>query len=144
MARKPAVHTVKDPDGGWINRTEGSERGFGRALTKSEAEGSDGNRPSVEESSKSVIGAMGHLASAEATATIRFRRRGDRGSRARSDADSIWRPTWAVYEFSAMRSLIVQCLIAIIGGPMNEKREIRDLSRGCGDLRTAWTSLSAC
>lgn len=38
MARKPAVHTVRDPEGGWINRTEGSERGFGRASTKSEAE----------------------------------------------------------------------------------------------------------
>ena len=38
MARKPAVHTVRDPENGWINRTEGSERGFRRASTKSEAE----------------------------------------------------------------------------------------------------------
>lgn len=38
MAKKPAVHTVRDPEGGWINRTEGSQRGFGRAPTKSEAE----------------------------------------------------------------------------------------------------------
>jgi hypothetical protein len=38
MAKRPAVHTVRDPEGGWINRTEGSERGFGRAPTKSEAE----------------------------------------------------------------------------------------------------------
>jgi hypothetical protein len=38
MAKKPAVHTVQDPDGGWINRTEGSERGFGRAPRKSDAE----------------------------------------------------------------------------------------------------------
>ena len=38
MARKPAVHTVRDPEGGWINRTEGSQRGFGRAPTKSGAE----------------------------------------------------------------------------------------------------------
>jgi hypothetical protein len=38
MARKPAVHTVRDLDGGWINRTEGTERGFGRASTKAEAE----------------------------------------------------------------------------------------------------------
>lgn len=38
MARKPAVHTVRDPAGGWINRTEGSERGFGRAPTKSDAD----------------------------------------------------------------------------------------------------------
>jgi len=38
MFRKPAIHTVPDGDGGWINRTEGSDRGFGRADTKSEAE----------------------------------------------------------------------------------------------------------
>lgn len=38
MPRKPAVHTVPDGQGGWINRTEGSDRGFGRADTKAEAE----------------------------------------------------------------------------------------------------------
>lgn len=38
MARKPAVHTVPDGDGGWINRSEGSDRGFGRAERKSDAE----------------------------------------------------------------------------------------------------------
>lgn len=38
MARKPAVHTVPDGEGGWINRTEGTDRGFGRAERKSEAE----------------------------------------------------------------------------------------------------------
>lgn len=38
MARKQAVHTVRDPEGGWINRTEGSQRGFGHAPTKAEAE----------------------------------------------------------------------------------------------------------
>jgi Uncharacterized protein conserved in bacteria (DUF2188) len=38
MAKKPAIHTVPDGQGGWINRTEGSDRGFGRADTKSEAE----------------------------------------------------------------------------------------------------------
>lgn len=38
MARKPSIHTVRDAEGGWINRTEGSERGFGRAPTKAEAE----------------------------------------------------------------------------------------------------------
>jgi len=38
MARKPAVHTVRDSDGGWINRTEGSQRGFARAPTKEGAE----------------------------------------------------------------------------------------------------------
>ncbi|MBN9622465.1 MAG: DUF2188 domain-containing protein [Actinobacteria bacterium] len=38
MARKPAIHTVPDGDGGWINRTEGSDRGFGRTDRKSEAE----------------------------------------------------------------------------------------------------------
>jgi hypothetical protein len=38
MARKPAVHTVPNPAGGWINRTEGSDRGFGQAPTKADAE----------------------------------------------------------------------------------------------------------
>jgi len=38
VARKPAVHTVPHPEGGWINRTEGSERGFGHAPTKEGAE----------------------------------------------------------------------------------------------------------
>jgi len=38
MAKKPAIHTVPDGQGGWINRTEGSDRGFGRADTKSDAE----------------------------------------------------------------------------------------------------------
>jgi hypothetical protein len=38
MARKPAIHTVPDGQGGWINRTEGSERGFGRADRKVDAE----------------------------------------------------------------------------------------------------------
>jgi Uncharacterized protein conserved in bacteria (DUF2188) len=37
MAKKPAIHTVKTDDG-WINRTEGSGRGFGTAPTKAEAE----------------------------------------------------------------------------------------------------------
>jgi hypothetical protein len=38
MAKKPAIHTVPDGQGGWINRTEGSERGFGRAERKVDAE----------------------------------------------------------------------------------------------------------
>ena len=38
MARKPAVHTVPDGEGGWINRTEGSKRGFGAAERKADAE----------------------------------------------------------------------------------------------------------
>ncbi len=37
MARKPAIHTVKTDDG-WVNRTEGSSRGFGPAPTKVAAE----------------------------------------------------------------------------------------------------------
>ena len=37
MARKPAIHTVKTPEG-WINRTDGSNRGFAPAPTKAEAE----------------------------------------------------------------------------------------------------------
>ena len=32
------MHTVPDGEGGWINRTEGSKRGFGSAERKSEAE----------------------------------------------------------------------------------------------------------
>jgi hypothetical protein len=38
MARKPAVHTVPDGNGGWINRTEGSSRGFAPAPNKADAE----------------------------------------------------------------------------------------------------------
>jgi len=38
MPRKPAVHTVPDGEGGWINRTEGSERGFAPAERKADAE----------------------------------------------------------------------------------------------------------
>lgn len=38
MTKKPAIHTVPDGDGGWINRTEGSDRGFGRAGRKADAE----------------------------------------------------------------------------------------------------------
>lgn len=38
MTRKPAIHTVPDGNGGWINRTEGSERGFGAAERKADAE----------------------------------------------------------------------------------------------------------
>ncbi len=37
MARRN-VHTVPDGKGGWINRTEGSQRGFGAAPTKAEAQ----------------------------------------------------------------------------------------------------------
>lgn len=39
MARKPAVHTVPDGNGGWINRTEGKSRGFAPAPKKVDAEG---------------------------------------------------------------------------------------------------------
>lgn len=35
---KPAIHTLPDGRGGWINRTDGSKRGFGRADRKSDAE----------------------------------------------------------------------------------------------------------
>jgi len=38
MPRKPSIHTVPDGEGGWINRTEGSERGFGRADRKADSE----------------------------------------------------------------------------------------------------------
>jgi hypothetical protein len=38
MTKKRAIHTVPDGDGGWINRTEGSDRGFGRAGRKADAE----------------------------------------------------------------------------------------------------------
>ena len=38
MAKKPAIHTVPDGDGGWINRSEGSSRGFGGAPRKADAE----------------------------------------------------------------------------------------------------------
>jgi hypothetical protein len=38
VTRKPAVHTVPDGEGGWINRTEGVDRGFGRAERKADAE----------------------------------------------------------------------------------------------------------
>jgi len=38
MSRKPAIHTVPDGNGGWINRTEGSTRGFGAADRKTDAE----------------------------------------------------------------------------------------------------------
>ncbi|MEJ7783726.1 MAG: DUF2188 domain-containing protein [Solirubrobacteraceae bacterium] len=37
MSKKPAIHTVKDGDQ-WINRTEGSDRGFAPAPTKAEAQ----------------------------------------------------------------------------------------------------------
>lgn len=38
MPKKPAIHTVPDGHGGWINRTEGSNRGFGVAERKADAE----------------------------------------------------------------------------------------------------------
>ena len=38
MPRKPAIHTVPDGEGAWMNRTEGAERGFGRAERKADAE----------------------------------------------------------------------------------------------------------
>jgi uncharacterized protein DUF2188 len=38
MAKKPPIHTVPDGQDGWINRTEGSERGFGRTDRKADAE----------------------------------------------------------------------------------------------------------
>lgn len=38
MARKPAIHTVPDGNGGWINRTEGATRGFGPSDRKADAE----------------------------------------------------------------------------------------------------------
>ncbi len=61
MAKKPAIHTVKTDDG-WINRTEGSQRGFGPAPTKSEAEaiGRDtAERRGVEQISHRVDGTIG-------------------------------------------------------------------------------------
>lgn len=36
--KKPAIHTVPDGNGGWVNRTEGAKRGFGAADRKTEAE----------------------------------------------------------------------------------------------------------
>ncbi len=61
MPRKPAIHTVKTPEG-WINRTEGAQRGFGSALTKARAEqiGREAaTRREVEHISHRVDGSFG-------------------------------------------------------------------------------------
>ena len=53
MAKKPAIHTVPDGNGGWINKTEGTARGFGRAERKADAEQS--GRASAERRSTEHI-----------------------------------------------------------------------------------------
>jgi hypothetical protein len=61
MGKKPAVHTVKSADG-WVNRTEGAERGFGGAPTKAEAESTgrqSAARRGVEHISHRVNGTIG-------------------------------------------------------------------------------------
>lgn len=62
MARKPAIHTVPDGQGGWINRTEGSSRGFAPAERKTDAEsaGRDAaRRRGVEQISHRTDGTIG-------------------------------------------------------------------------------------
>jgi hypothetical protein len=61
VARQPAIHTVRTDDG-WINRTEGSSRGFGPAPTKAEAEAigrASAERRGVEQISHLVNGDFG-------------------------------------------------------------------------------------
>jgi len=65
MARKPAIHTVRTDDG-WINRTEGSSRGFGPAPTKAGAEAigrEAAERRGVEQISHRVDGTFGERGS---------------------------------------------------------------------------------
>lgn len=53
MARRQ-VHTVPDGKGGWINRTAGSERGFGAASTKAAAQAA-GRQSTIRTGGEHVI-----------------------------------------------------------------------------------------
>lgn len=62
ISKDPAIHTVPDGNGGWINRTEGASRGFGPADRKVDAEriGRDSaERRGVEQISHRKDGTIG-------------------------------------------------------------------------------------
>ncbi len=54
MARKPRIHTIPHPDGGWATKKEGAERVGGRYRTKEEAQ-SAGRSQAIREKTEHVI-----------------------------------------------------------------------------------------